>query len=131
VEGEKVLTTLGNRELDSVLEVALCTDATGGPHVELRRLSWGEGVGWYRQQTLQITVAEAEGLLLALRASRSKWKSRAADSSRKVIPFPTLTSSPEKPERRTAWQQDTEKRAGGPGNEPSAGVARATRRGKG
>lgn len=129
MEGEKLLATLGNR--DSVLEVALCMDATAGPHIELRRLSWGEGVGWYRQQTLQMTGAEAEGLLLALRASRSKWKSRAADSSRKVIPFPTLTSSQEKPERRTAWQQGMEKRTGGLGGEPPAGVARATRRGKG
>jgi hypothetical protein len=129
VEGEKVLATLGNR--DSVLEVVLCADATDGSHLELRRLSWGEGIGWYRQQTLQMTVAEAEGLFLALRASRSKGKARAIDSSRKVIPFPTLTGSREKPERRTAWQQDMEKSTGGPGNEPPVGVARVTRRGKG
>jgi len=128
VEGEKVLTTLGNG--DPALEVALCTEATGGPHLELRRLSWGDGVGWYRQQTLQITVAEAEGLLLALRASRSKWKARVADPSRKVIPFPTLANSPEKPVRRAAWR-GKEKRAAGPGGEQPAGVARETRRGEG
>ncbi|HKA55483.1 MAG TPA: hypothetical protein VKJ47_17665, partial [Candidatus Binatia bacterium] len=95
MKGEKVLATLGNR--DTALEVALCTAATGGPHLELRRLSWGDGVGWYRQQTLQITVTEAEGLLLALRAGRSKWKARAADSSRKVIPFPTLAGAQGRP----------------------------------
>src|SRR5262245_54518564 len=129
VKGEKVLATLGNR--DAALEVALCTAATGGPHLELRRLSWGDGVGWYRQQTLQITVTEAEGLLLALRAGRSKWKARAADSSRKVIPFPTLAGAQERPERKAAWRRGAAKRADGPGGEAPAGVARAARRGRG
>jgi len=99
---EEILTAVAGTNPDSVLEVALCTGGADGRYLELRRLSWGEGIGWYRQQTLRLDVTEAEGLLLALRGNRNKWGERSEEPKGKVIPFPTLTDFQGKCERKTA-----------------------------
>lgn len=99
MQQEEILTTIANTSPDTLLEVALCAGSEGGQRIELRRLSWGEGVGWYRQQTLRLDAAEAEGLFQAL---RGKWRDRSTRPAGKVIPFPVLASQHKKPERRTA-----------------------------
>ena len=96
VQQEEILTTITSANPDSVLEIALAAASEGRQKIELRRLSWGEGVGWYRQQTLQLDVTEAETLLLALRGNRSKWAPRLARPQGKVIPFPLLAASQHK-----------------------------------
>jgi len=99
---EEILTTIAGMSSDSRLEVALCTGSAEGRYLELRRLSWGEGIGWYRQQTLRLDAAEAEGLLLALRGSRNKWREQTEEPRGKVIPFPTITDGQGRRERKTA-----------------------------
>ncbi len=84
---------LGTVETDdghSRLEVVLSPNDKGKSALELRRLSWGRGVGWYRQHTLRLDPTEAEVLLHTLRTSRRTWREvRQAPSGNKVIPFPT------------------------------------------
>ncbi len=58
------------------------------PSIAFRRLTWGSGLGWCRQQTLTLTPAEAEAVLRALQKSRPKWRGDSAPSHGKVIPFP-------------------------------------------
>ena len=58
------------------------------PSIAFRRLTWGTGLGWCRQQTLTLTPAEAEAVLKALQKSRRKWRGDSAASQGKVIPFP-------------------------------------------
>jgi hypothetical protein len=98
---EKVLTTIAGNQ-SSCLEVSLGSDSQGGHTVELRRLSWGEGVGWYSQQTLRLDAKEAENLLQALRQSQFKWRNRPAGEQGKVIPFPSLPTSQEGHHRRSS-----------------------------
>jgi hypothetical protein len=97
---EKILTTIVGDQ-GSCLEVALGSDSQGKHTVELRRLSWGEGVGWYSQQTLRLDAKEAEDLLQALRQSRLKWCDQPAGKQGKVVPFPLLPTSREGREGRS------------------------------
>lgn len=99
---EEILTTIAGTSSDSRLAVALCMGGADGRYLELRRLSWGEGIGWYRQQTLRLDAAEAEGLLLALRGHRNKWREPTEEPKGKVIPFPMLTDFQGQRERKTA-----------------------------
>ena len=80
---------------DTALEIAveLPADepngrADGQPSIAFRRLTWGSGLGWCRQQTLTLTPAEAEAVLKALQKSRRKWRGASASPHGKVIPFP-------------------------------------------
>lgn len=88
MEQEKVLTTIVGANKTSRLEVTLGPNAQGGRTVELRRLSWGDGVGWYCQQTLRLDPREAENLLWTLRGSRHQWRDQLLSGKGKVIPFP-------------------------------------------
>ena len=85
---EQILSTITADNEHSRLEVALSRDATGEQTLELRRQSWGKGVGWYRQHTLQLGPAEAEALLQTLRTSGRAWRKNPGRAGGKVIPFP-------------------------------------------
>ena len=81
---------------DTALEIAVelpQADEPNGqaaeqPSIAFRRLTWGTGLGWCRQQTLTLTPAEAEAVLKALQKSRRKWCGDSAAPHGKVIPFP-------------------------------------------
>ena len=87
---EQILSTITADNEYSRLQVVLSCDAAGERTLELRQQSWGKGVGWYRQHTLQLGLAEAEALLQTLRTSA--WRKRAGQSGGKVIPFPGRAS---------------------------------------
>ena len=89
---EQILSTITADNEHSRLEVALSCDAAGEQTLELRRQSWGKGVGWYRQHTLQLGPAEAEALLQTLRTSGRAWRKNPGRSGGKVIPFPGRAS---------------------------------------
>lgn len=97
----EILATIPNEasataRLDTALEIAVelpQADEPNGPadeqpSIAFRRLTWGSGLGWCRQQTLTLTPAEAEAVLKALQKSRRKWRGDSAASPGKVIPFP-------------------------------------------
>jgi len=99
---QETLATIAGTTPDTRLEVVLDTRAQDEKVIELRRLAWGKGVGWYCQQTLRLEASEAEALLHALRQSRSKWGHQSARPTGKVIPFPTLEEQQERPRQQTA-----------------------------
>jgi len=90
MRNEKVLTTIAGAGLTSRLEVAMCMEAQDGRTLELRRLSWGDGVGWYCQHTLRLDPREAESLFWALRGSRPQWREQSVEKRGKVIALPGL-----------------------------------------
>lgn len=71
---EVVLATLpGTCESEQLLVVMVHT--AGGNRLELRQQSWGEGVGWFTQSTVQLAphqVGELRGVLGASGAARPK-----------------------------------------------------------
>jgi hypothetical protein len=90
---EQILTTILGGNENARLEVALGVDSQSGRTLELRRLSWGEGVGWFYQQTLRLDSTEAENLLRALRQNHCKWRDQPEKGPGKVIPFPGNSTS--------------------------------------
>jgi hypothetical protein len=90
VQHEQILAMTTSTSQDTRLEVVLNQGPDKEPSIELRRLSWGRGVGWYRQQTLQIDVSEAERLLVALKGTLRQCRSRSATSQAKILRFPDM-----------------------------------------
>jgi|KBSSwiStaDraftv2_1062776.scaffolds.fasta_scaffold129519_2 hypothetical protein len=72
----------------TLLEVVLDQTATTKATIELRQLSWGGGLGWCPQQSLQLSTEEAQALLDSLRTTRHHWLEQHARRSGTVIPFP-------------------------------------------
>ena len=72
----------------TLLEVVLDQTATTKATIELRQLSWGGGLGWCPQQSLQLSTEEAQALLDSLRTTRHHWREQHARRSGTVIPFP-------------------------------------------
>ena len=58
-KSEVVLATIPQEHDGTVLEIVMIHDADGVTNIELRSLVWGNGLGWYRQQTLQLDGAAA------------------------------------------------------------------------
>ena len=81
-----------NTALEIAVELPQADEPNGQgdeqPSIAFRRLTWGTGLGWCRQQTLTLTPAEAEAVLKALQKSRRKWRGNSAAPQGKVIPFP-------------------------------------------
>lgn len=99
---QEIVTTIAMTNPETKLEIALDKGSQGEQIVELRRLAWGKGIGWYGQQTLRLDATEAEALFRALRQHRGKWSEKPARSSEKVIPFPTPADRQESSKRQTA-----------------------------
>lgn len=63
---ETVLATLPGGHHHERVTVVLARDAEGGSRLELRQQSWGVGVGWFTQSSVQLEphqVAELRGAL--------------------------------------------------------------------
>jgi hypothetical protein len=101
VQHEQILALTTSTNRDTRLEVVLNRVPDQEPSIELRRLSWGRGVGWYRQQTLQIDATEAERLLAALKGTLRQCRSQSAKAQAKVLRFPDMPRQPGAAERRT------------------------------
>lgn len=104
-----ILATIPNtHRQDTLLEVALEQTSEGTPLVALRHLTWGEGLGWCPQQSLQLSPDEAEALLNSLRTTRQLWQDPRRSTPGKVIPFPT-TATPNVQKKsqkvQSPWQQ--------------------------
>src|SRR5262249_48352360 len=100
MQREKILATLTGTDANSCLEVVARGDTAEGEGIKLRRLAWGQGIGWYCQQALCLTPDEAEGLLVALRKSRDAWRGKTQRSPGKVIPFPKAAGGQGDPQQR-------------------------------
>jgi hypothetical protein len=105
VEGimvQDIVTTLIGTSPDTLLEVALSEQPEGGPTLEVRRLSWGEGVGWYRQQTLRLDALETAGLLRVMESAKREKHKRFERQGGKILPFPPRSNRPGETEQQTA-----------------------------
>ena len=66
ISRETVLATLPGTSDRERLVVVLAADAAGGTQVELRQQSWGEGLGWYTQNSVQVEPSQVAGLRQSL-----------------------------------------------------------------
>jgi hypothetical protein len=73
--------------VDSRLEIAWNEETR---MLELHRLFWGTGVGWYRQQTFPLTTVEARRMLGGLRTAVQH---RSGSSGSKVVMLPLARSA--------------------------------------
>jgi hypothetical protein len=86
---EVVLATISQRSDDTVLEVVMIHKANGATSVELRSLVWGNGLGWYRQHTLQLDGTTARNLIQALGIVQRRVEHQGIDAlAHNVLPFP-------------------------------------------
>jgi hypothetical protein len=87
---EVVLATIPQRSDDTVLEVVMMHRADGTTSVELRSLVWGNGLGWYRQHTLQLDGTTTRNLIQALGVVQRRVEHQSIDALvHKVLAFPT------------------------------------------
>jgi hypothetical protein len=94
---------------DTVVEVAIIYDTADHARVELRELTWADGIGWYRQKTLSLEAAAADALLKSLGQVRRHLHTHThtPDQARedcKVIPFPGARPSSERPRQTLALE---------------------------
>jgi hypothetical protein len=93
---QEVLATVPQNNGQTALEVALVYDGAGGTRLELRYLVWGDGLGWYRQQTLALDAVAARALLGSLGSVRHRLKPTTKHLGEgKVIPFLRRGAAPE------------------------------------
>jgi hypothetical protein len=86
---EVVLATIPQRNGDTVLEVVMMHRADGATNIELRSLVWGNGLGWYRQHTLQLDGTTARNLIEALGIVQRRVEHQSIDALvHKVLAFP-------------------------------------------
>jgi hypothetical protein len=92
---EEVLATIPQDSSDNLLEVALIHDGATDPSVELRYLSWGTGLGWYRQHTLKLDRTAAWALLRTFGPLRRRLaQDTSSTADRQVIPLTTARQTP-------------------------------------
>jgi hypothetical protein len=98
---EEVIATIRQNDSSNLLEVALVQDGASGPRVELRVLSWGTGLGWYRQHTLRLDRTAARALLHTFdRLQRRLERSTFPALGRQIIPSPGIVHPREETERQ-------------------------------
>jgi hypothetical protein len=88
-KSEVVLAIVPQKPNDTVLEIVMIHSADGVTNVELRSLVWGNGLGWYRQHTLQLDGATARNLIQALGVVQRRMEHQGIDAlAHRVLPFP-------------------------------------------
>ena len=88
---EEVIATISQGKTGSRLEVVLIHEGPEHTKVELRHLSWGNGVGWYRQHTLKLDDAAVRALgRLLHRVQHRLGHDLTARADNKIIPFPNV-----------------------------------------
>jgi hypothetical protein len=86
---EVVLATIPQRSDDTVLEVVMMHRANGTTNVELRSLVWGNGLGWYRQHTLQLDGTATRNLIQALGVVQRRVEHQSIKAlGHRVLTFP-------------------------------------------
>jgi hypothetical protein len=66
---------------DRPLEAALTTEPGEAPQVRIRRLGYGGGVGWYSQQSMDLSLEEAQQLVKLLGSVPSAVETDVADTT--------------------------------------------------
>jgi hypothetical protein len=86
---EVVLATIPQTKEDTVLEIVMLNGSDDTTSIELRSLAWGNGMGWYRQHTLQLDGTTARHLIQALGVVQRHVEHQGDDALvRRILPFP-------------------------------------------
>jgi len=89
---ERVIGVLDGKNESEKVEVLLHSEKGEAGSLHLRLLSWGEGIGWYPQKTIELDCRSLAGLQNLCKKAEAYLKSerkRTPGSSGKIIPFPT------------------------------------------
>jgi hypothetical protein len=106
VQQERIVSTIKGPEPEKILEVAAGVDAVGRSYLELRRLSWGKGVGWYCQQVLRLDPQETTALKQAFRELQRRTL-RRQESRGQVLLFPRRAITNGQSLQKTSRQKKT------------------------
>lgn len=89
---EQVIGVLDGRNKSEKVEVLLHSEKGEAGLLHLRLLSWGKGIGWYPQKTIELDCRNLAGLQSLFKKAEATLKSgrrKTPRSSGKIIPFPT------------------------------------------
>lgn len=88
---EQVIGVLDGKNESEKVEVMLNSEKGETGRLHLRLLSWGEGIGWYPQKTIELDCRNLAALQTLCKKAEAHLKSerrRTPRSSGKIIPFP-------------------------------------------
>lgn len=106
---ESIVGVLEGRDGTGKVEVLLNREEGCIGQIHFRLLSWGEGIGWYPQKTVELDCSQIGALQTILKRTEAllqKQRQRAPKSPGKVIPFPLNRSmSRTEQEGITAFQE--------------------------
>jgi hypothetical protein len=88
---EQVIGVLTGDNESERLEVLLHSEKGEAGRLHLRLVSWGEGIGWYPQKTIELDCRNLANLQTLCKKAEAHLKSerrKIPRSSGKVIPFP-------------------------------------------
>ncbi|MFQ5580137.1 MAG: hypothetical protein ACE5FZ_05945 [Nitrospiria bacterium] len=89
---EQVIGVLSGDSESEKLEVFLNSEEGDAGRLHIRLLSWGEGIGWYSQKTIELdcrNLANLQTLCKKAEAHLRTERRKTPRSSGKVISFPT------------------------------------------
>lgn len=89
---EQVIGVLDGKNESEKVEVLLDSEKGDSGHLHLRLLSWGEGIGWYPQKTIELDCRNLAGLQTLCKKAEAHLKPKRRKTPRstgKIIPFPT------------------------------------------
>ncbi len=89
---EQVIGVLDGKNESEKVEVLLNSEKGEAGHLHLRLLSWGEGIGWYPQKTIELdcrNLASLQTLCKKAEIHLETIRNKTPRSSGKIIPFPT------------------------------------------
>ncbi len=78
---EVVLATLPGADDSEQLVVVLCQTPEHGSRLELRQQTWGDGIGWFTQNRIQLQPHQVAELRAVLGSSGSQAKRPRRDST--------------------------------------------------
>lgn len=85
---------------NTAVEVALVNGADGTQDIELRSLVWGDGLGWYRQQTLTLDSSDVAALIHALGTAQARLRTSSPRApAGTVTPLPRALRRVDAPAR--------------------------------
>jgi hypothetical protein len=107
---ESIIGVLKGRDGKEKVEVLLSHTPGNPDQIHFRLLSWGEGVGWYPQKTVELDYRQIGGLQTILKRTEAllrKQGQRVPKLMGKVIPFPLNRSESRKEQQETTALQET------------------------
>jgi len=104
---ESVIGILEGRNESEKVEVHLVQRGSAEERLDLRLLSWGEGIGWYPQKTIALNSGEIDALQTILKRAKALIQTNNRENSKslgELVPFPRRTKKTQALKRRVLKQ---------------------------